>query len=212
LTTSLSVPEGLGNDELDVVEVDRDRANAAEEAHPLAVAETSMFSPMLLPLNTMVSAEERVVACTAVDRDRDQEGQVPRCSEGVIAAVGVEDEVLGGPEVLPPRPKTWIRAVLATVGVPPMTGTAPPFTRIFPAASRLTTMVLSRLSPNTVRKPTCRPGPRREGEAMPSSGYSRTVRGSLASSGLHHGIAQPWQRDSIPPSAPGCARPSPAAA
>ena len=33
---------------------------------------------------------------------------------------------------LPPRPKTWIVEVLATVGVPPMTATAPPLTRMLP--------------------------------------------------------------------------------
>ena len=54
---------------------------------------------------------------------------------------------------LPPWPNTWISAVLATVGVPPVTATAPPFTRIFPAASRLTVIVLSSASPNTVSCP-----------------------------------------------------------
>ena len=43
--------------------------------------------------------------------------------------------------------------MLATVGVPPTTVTAPPFTRIFPAASRLITIVLSRQSPITVSTP-----------------------------------------------------------
>ena len=43
--------------------------------------------------------------------------------------------------------------MLATVGVPPMTAIAPPFTRILPAASRLTTIELSALSPNTVSTP-----------------------------------------------------------
>jgi hypothetical protein len=38
---------------------------------------------------------------------------------------------------------------LATFGEPPLTVTAPPLTRILPAASRLTVIVLSRLSPNT---------------------------------------------------------------
>ena len=54
---------------------------------------------------------------------------------------------------LPPWPKTWISAVLATVGVPPRTCTAPPLTRILPAASRLIVIVLSRLSPKTVSVP-----------------------------------------------------------
>src|SRR5262249_32838988 len=43
--------------------------------------------------------------------------------------------------------------VLATVGVPPSTVTAPLLTRIFPAASRLMVMVLSRASPKTDRTP-----------------------------------------------------------
>ena len=47
---------------------------------------------------------------------------------------------------LPPWPKTWISVVLATVGVPPMTGTAPLLTRIVPAASRLIVIVLSRVA------------------------------------------------------------------
>ena len=37
----------------------------------------------------------------------------------------------------PSWPNTWINEVLATVAVPPRTGTAPPFTRSLPAASRL---------------------------------------------------------------------------
>ena len=53
---------------------------------------------------------------------------------------------------LPPSPKTWIFEVLATVGVP-LTATAPPLTRIWPAALRLTVMLLSRLSPLTVSWP-----------------------------------------------------------
>ena len=43
--------------------------------------------------------------------------------------------------------------MLATVGVPPTTATAPPFTRILPAASRLITIELSALSPTTVSTP-----------------------------------------------------------
>ena len=54
---------------------------------------------------------------------------------------------------MPPSPKTWISVVLATVDVPPWTITAPPFTRIVPAASRETTMVLSCASPVTVSTP-----------------------------------------------------------
>ena len=43
--------------------------------------------------------------------------------------------------------------MLATVGVPPVTATAPPFTRMLPAASRLIVIELSRLSPDTVSAP-----------------------------------------------------------
>ena len=43
--------------------------------------------------------------------------------------------------------------MLATVGVPPTTATAPPLTRILPAASRLIAIVLSAASPNTVSTP-----------------------------------------------------------
>ena len=54
---------------------------------------------------------------------------------------------------LPAWPKTWMSEVLATVGVPPTTAMAPPLTRILPAASRLTVMLLLRLSPNTLSVP-----------------------------------------------------------
>ena len=43
--------------------------------------------------------------------------------------------------------------MLATVAVPPRTGTAPPLTRIFPAASRLIVIVLLALSPKTLSVP-----------------------------------------------------------
>ncbi len=46
-----------------------------------------------------VAAEDRVVARTAVDGDRDQRRQVPRRGEGVVAAVGVEDQLLRGADV-----------------------------------------------------------------------------------------------------------------
>ena len=53
---------------------------------------------------------------------------------------------------LPPCPKAWMSEVLATVGVPPATVTAPPLTRIWPAALRLIVIELSRLSPNTEQR------------------------------------------------------------
>ena len=46
-----------------------------------------------------VAAEQRVVARTAVDGDADERGQVPGRGEAVVAAVGVEDEVLGRADV-----------------------------------------------------------------------------------------------------------------
>jgi hypothetical protein len=42
---------------------------------------------------------------------------------------------------------------LATVGVPPTIGVIPLFNRIFPAASRLATIVLSAASPIAVSRP-----------------------------------------------------------
>ena len=53
----------------------------------------------------------------------------------------------------PPRPNVWIRAVLATVGVPPTTAIAPPLTRILPAASREIVIELSAPSPKTLSTP-----------------------------------------------------------
>ena len=53
----------------------------------------------------------------------------------------------------PPWPNTWISVVLATVGWPPSMDTAPPLTRICPAALRLIVMVLPSLSPISVSKP-----------------------------------------------------------
>ena len=54
---------------------------------------------------------------------------------------------------LRPWPNTWMKVVLATVGVPPAMGIAPLFTRIVPAASRLIVIVLAPLSPKTVSTP-----------------------------------------------------------
>ena len=42
---------------------------------------------------------DRVVAGAAVDGDLDQGGQAVAGREGVVAAVGVEDQVLGGADV-----------------------------------------------------------------------------------------------------------------
>ncbi len=56
-------------------------------------------------------------------------------------------------ESWPAWPKTRISAVLATVGEPPWTATAPLLTRILPAASRLIAIVLLAPSPYTVSTP-----------------------------------------------------------
>jgi len=50
---------------------------------------------------------------------------------------------------LPPWPNSWIKSVLATVGLPPTIATAPLLIKMFPAALRLALMVLPRPSPNT---------------------------------------------------------------
>src|SRR5579871_1367165 len=54
---------------------------------------------------------------------------------------------------LPSWPNIWINEVLATVGLPPIGATAPPLTRMLPAASRLAVTVLLRVSPITVSWP-----------------------------------------------------------
>ena len=61
-----------------------------------------------------VAAEERVVARAAVDGDGDQRGQVPGRGEAVVAAVGVEDEVLGRADV--DRERRRVEAIEADAG------------------------------------------------------------------------------------------------
>ena len=56
-----------------------------------------------------VAAEDRVVACTAVDGDRDEGGQVAGCGEAVVAAVGIDGQLLGGADV--DRERRGIEAV-----------------------------------------------------------------------------------------------------
>ena len=75
---------------------------------------------------------------------------------------------------LPPRPKTWISSVFATVGLP-VTGT---LAKIAPAAVRPTSIVLSWLLPINVSTPLVRPGAGRA-----SSGGGTTTPGGAASSG-----------------------------
>jgi hypothetical protein len=71
-----------------------------------------------------------------------------RCAEGRVPLASLR-EMLSEP----PRPNTVTRNVFATVGVPTGTFTAPPLTRILPAASRLMTIWLPRPSPSTVSAP-----------------------------------------------------------
>ena len=100
-------------------------------------------------------AEQHVVAGAA-------EEQVVARAAGQRVVAGAAEQLRGGQRavgfverdrVVAAWPNTWIMAVLATVGVPPGIGTAPPLTRICPAASRLAMMLLSASSPNTDRKP-----------------------------------------------------------
>ena len=87
---------------------------------------------------------------------------------------------------LPPRPKTWISAVLATVGVPPMTATAPPLTRIWPAALRLTAMLLSRLSPVTLSMPLLK--------VAVTAAFAGTAGGGERAGGEHAAGEEPWEK------------------
>ena len=112
-----------------------------------------------------VAAEQQVVAALAEQRVVAAPGRrAGRCREPPVRvslpsppkrfAAGRAPLVSSSEIVsLPACPKTWISVVLATVGVPPWTATAPPLTRIVPAASRQTTMVLSWASPITVKSP-----------------------------------------------------------
>ena len=111
---------------------------AAEQQVEAALAEQRVVAGLAEQLVVAGAAGEDVVA-GAAEQVR-AAGSAPLTSLSVIMS-------------LPPRPKTWISEVLATVGVPPTTATAPPLTRIWPAASRLTVMLLSRLSPMTVSTP-----------------------------------------------------------
>src|SRR5579871_5938538 len=72
----------------------------------------------------------------------------------------------------PAWPNTWMSDVVETVGVPPRMATAPPLTRIVPAASRLMTMVLFSESPKT--DSVCPAG---ENDAV-TAGAMRSARGS----------------------------------
>src|SRR5262245_58607576 len=83
------------------------------------------------------AAGQNVVACAA---EQMAAGKAPFASSSVIVSS-------------PPVQNTSITLVFATVGVPPLTGTAPPFTRICPAASRLVTITLSASSPDTDSTP-----------------------------------------------------------
>ena len=56
-----------------------------------------------------VAAEDRVVARAAIDGDLDQGGQVARGREAVVAAVGIQHEILGGADV--DREGCWVNAI-----------------------------------------------------------------------------------------------------
>ena len=87
---------------------------AAEQQVEAALAEQRVVAGLAEQLVVARAAGEHVVAGAAE--------QVGRRQRAVDLA---ERDVS-----LPPRPKTWISDVLATVGVPPMTATAPPLTRM----------------------------------------------------------------------------------
>ena len=90
-----------------------------------------------------VAAEQRVAAGAAVDRDPDERGQVAGRREAVVAAVGVEDEVLGacrcrsrtapGRGGRSGRACRWPSSVNCSAPPPPLTSTvsvpAPPSLR-----------------------------------------------------------------------------------
>jgi hypothetical protein len=95
---------------------------------------------MSLPLwpNSMSPPEPPVMVSLPAPPNRLAAGSAPLLSLSVMMSS-------------PPWPNAWISLVLATVAVPPLTATAPPFTRIVPAALRLNVIVLLRLSPNVDR-------------------------------------------------------------
>ena len=113
-------------------------AGAAEEQVGAALAQQGVVARLRrrawsLPL----PAGERVVA-GAAEQLRLRQGAVGLVEgDGVVAALAEDLD----------------QAVLATVGVPPRIATAPPLTRIVPAASRLTVMVLSMASPMMLSMP-----------------------------------------------------------
>ena len=107
---------------------------AAEQEVEAALAEQRVVAGL---------AEELVAAGAAGERRRCRRrrtgwpsGSAPLTSLSVIVS-------------LPPRPKTWISDVLATVAVPPTTATAPPLTRILPGSVAADRDVVVGLSPKT---------------------------------------------------------------
>ena len=97
-------------------------AGAAEQEVGAALAEQRVVAGL---------AEQHVAAGAAGQR------VVAGAAEQVGARAARRSLSLSVMVSLPPWPNTWIRLVFATVGVPPMTGTAPPLTRMLPAALRL---------------------------------------------------------------------------
>ncbi len=90
--------------------------------------------------NSMSLPEPPVSVSLPAPPNSSAAGKAPLVSSSVIVS-------------LPPWPNSCIMVVLATVGWPPWTATAPPLIRIRPAASRLTLMRSSKLSPNTDSRP-----------------------------------------------------------
>ena len=98
---------------------------AAGEGVVLAAAEQQVEATLAEQRVVAGLAEELVVAGAAGEH----------VVAGAAEQVGPRQRAVDLAErdhVLPPWPKTWISAVLATVGVPPATVTAPPLTRICP--------------------------------------------------------------------------------
>ncbi len=111
-----------------------------------------------------VAAEQQIVAALAlqnvVARAAEQQIVAGAADQRVVA--GAAEQLDGGQRtvgfvdrdrVVAAWPNTWISPVLATVGWPPTTATAPPLMRMFPAASRLAMIVLSWLSSITDSTP-----------------------------------------------------------
>ena len=128
---------------------------AAEELVEAALAENGVVARLAEQQVVAGAAGDRVVAGAAEDVGARQravrlvEGERRRCRPGRTSGSA----------------RCWRPSARRRV-----TATAPPLTRIWPAALRLTTMLLPRLSPNTVRTPVAD-----ENEAVTAMGSSNWV-------------------------------------